>query len=143
MMSPFWLKKQERPLFNFLSNPIFKTIINSYSYYDYNLICRLWESIVFCKKRKKNWKTNNDIVTLPSLALISQFLKSSPPPLPPKVRVLVSFLVIKKLKPTKFNLKKLNILSYQQQQQKKKKKANMWSFKIFFYEFLYFKIITR
>ena len=42
--------------FFFLSYLVFKTIINSYSYYDFNLICRLWESIVFCKKIKKKLK---------------------------------------------------------------------------------------
>ena len=39
----------------------------------------------FFRKKKKKGKTNNNIVTLPSLALMSQFLKSSnkrlwPPP---------------------------------------------------------------
>ena len=56
MMSPFCLKIQELLIFYSLSNLVFKTIINSYSYYDFNLICRLWESIVFCKKRKKKLK---------------------------------------------------------------------------------------
>ena len=56
MMSPFRLKNQELLIFDSLSNPIFKTIINSYSYYDFNLICRLWKSIVFFKKKKKKKK---------------------------------------------------------------------------------------
>ena len=72
-MSSFRLKNQELLIFYSFSNPIFKTIINSYSYYGFNLICRLWESVVFFKN--KNQKTNNDVVTLPPLALISQFLK--------------------------------------------------------------------
>ena len=53
MMSPFWLKNQELLYFNSLSNLVFKIIINSYNYYDFNLIGRLWESIVLCKKKKK------------------------------------------------------------------------------------------
>ena len=81
MMSPFRLsipsileqKTRELLIFDSLSNTYFKTIINSYSYYDFNLICRLWESVVFFKN--KNRKTNNDVVTLPPLTLISQFVK--------------------------------------------------------------------
>ena len=76
MMSPFWLKNQELLYFNSLSNLVFKIIINSYNYYDFNLIGRLWESIVLCKKKKKNWNTKSDIVSLPSLTSIYQFLKT-------------------------------------------------------------------